>query len=61
MAKVERFEDQTLEDLYAKVEELRVMAVDIRTQTKVLNEEIARREAEIAESKRAGREQVIGR
>lgn len=58
--KLERFENQTLEDLYAAVAELRQQALAVRAQTKKLNEEIARREAEAALARRAGRGQTIG-
>lgn len=60
MAKVSEFESMTLEDLYNLAGDLRSEQQENRDRRKQVNEEIAKREAEIAEANRAGREQTIG-
>lgn len=60
MAKVDRLEKLTQDDLYAKANELREQMAELKAEIKSYVDEIGRRDGEAALANRAGREQVIG-
>lgn len=60
MAKANRFESLTQDDLYAKANEIREKMAALKAECRVYVEEIGRRDAEAALANRAGFGQTIG-